>query len=106
MATIVVGQQNSQPPARTRPGIEGSVQIIELFVEDNCEGRPVVLLHGWPLDSRSCKPQFHPLLAAGYRWFLIPPGVPHNPLDLGPGTGQMLSTYIVDPDEPLACFTH
>lgn len=38
--------------------------------------------------------------------FLIPPGIPHNALDLGPGTGQMLSTYIVDPDEPLSSFTH
>ena len=38
--------------------------------------------------------------------FLIPPGVAHNALDLGPGTGQMLSTYIVDPAEPLASFTH
>lgn len=37
--------------------------------------------------------------------FLIPPGIPHNALDLGPDTGQMLSTYIVDPDEPLASFT-
>jgi len=27
----------------------------------------VVLLHGWPLDSRSWEAQFHPLLAAGYR---------------------------------------
>ena len=44
-------------------------------------------------------------LAAG-DGFLIPPGVPHNALDLGPGTGQMLSTYIVDPNEPLASFTH
>ena len=37
--------------------------------------------------------------------FLIPPGVPHNALDLGPDVGQMLSTYIVDPAEPLASFT-
>ena len=37
--------------------------------------------------------------------FLIPPGVPHNALDLGPGPGQMLSTYIVDPEQPLASFT-
>jgi quercetin dioxygenase-like cupin family protein len=36
--------------------------------------------------------------------FLIPPGVPHNALDLGPDTGQMLSTYIVAPGEPLATF--
>lgn len=53
MAAITVGQQNSQP--------------IELYVEDNGEGRPVVLLHGWPLDSRSWEPQLHTLLSAGYR---------------------------------------
>jgi quercetin dioxygenase-like cupin family protein len=34
--------------------------------------------------------------------FLIPPGIPHNALDLGPGTGQMLSTYIVEIGKPLA----
>ena len=28
--------------------------------------------------------------------FLIPPRVPHNALDLGPETGRMLSTYIVE----------
>ena len=28
---------------------------------------PVVLLHGWPLDSRSWEPQIHPLLEAGHR---------------------------------------
>jgi quercetin dioxygenase-like cupin family protein len=36
--------------------------------------------------------------------FLIPPRVPHNALDLGPGVGMMLSTYIVEPGEPLATF--
>ncbi len=36
--------------------------------------------------------------------FLIPPGTPHNALDLGPGTGRMLSTYIVEPGRPLATF--
>jgi quercetin dioxygenase-like cupin family protein len=34
--------------------------------------------------------------------FLIPPRTPHNALDLGPETGQMLSTYIVEVGEPLA----
>jgi quercetin dioxygenase-like cupin family protein len=34
--------------------------------------------------------------------FLIPPGVPHNATDLGPETGQMLSTYIVDASEPVS----
>jgi hypothetical protein len=32
----------------------------------------------------------------------MPPNTPHNAIDLGPGTGMMLSTYIVDPTEPLA----
>jgi quercetin dioxygenase-like cupin family protein len=36
--------------------------------------------------------------------FLMPPGTPHNALDVGPGTGMMLSTYIVDIGEPLASF--
>ena len=43
-------------------------------------------------------------LAAGDP-FLIPPRVPHNALDLGPDTGRMLSTYIVETGEPLATFT-
>jgi quercetin dioxygenase-like cupin family protein len=34
--------------------------------------------------------------------FLIPPRTPHNARDIGPGTGQMLSTYIVAIGEPLA----
>jgi quercetin dioxygenase-like cupin family protein len=37
--------------------------------------------------------------------FLIPPRVPHNALDLGPDTGRMLSTYIVETGQPLATFT-
>ncbi len=37
--------------------------------------------------------------------FLIPPETPHNATDLGPETGHMLSTYIVEPGRPLAVFT-
>jgi quercetin dioxygenase-like cupin family protein len=37
--------------------------------------------------------------------FLIPPRVPHNALDLGPDTGRMLSTYIVEEGQPLATLT-
>ena len=36
--------------------------------------------------------------------FLMPPLTPHNALDIGPGTGQMLSTYIVEAGQPLATF--
>ena len=37
--------------------------------------------------------------------FLMPPRTPHNALDLGPETGRMLSTYIVEVGESLATFT-
>ena len=36
--------------------------------------------------------------------FLIPPGTPHNAYDVGPETGRMLSTYIVEVGQPLASF--
>jgi non-heme chloroperoxidase len=53
MSTVTVGRENSSP--------------IDLYYEDHGTGAPVVLIHGWPLDSRSWEPQLHPLLAAGYR---------------------------------------
>ena len=37
--------------------------------------------------------------------FLVPPRTPHNARDIGPGTGHMLSTYIVEAGQPLASFT-
>ena len=37
--------------------------------------------------------------------FLIPPRVAHNASDLGPGTGQMLSTYLVEVGEPISSTT-
>jgi len=36
--------------------------------------------------------------------FLIPPQTPHNARDLGPDTGRMLSTYIVETGQPIATF--
>ena len=56
MGTITVGHENSAS--------------IELYYEDLGSGPPVVLLHGWPLDSRSWEPQLHPLLEAGQRVIL------------------------------------
>jgi non-heme chloroperoxidase len=53
MGTVTVGQENSTP--------------IDLYFEDLGSGDPVVLLSGWPLDSRSWEPQVHPLLQAGHR---------------------------------------
>ncbi|MFD9376450.1 alpha/beta fold hydrolase [Streptomyces sp. NPDC059999] len=40
---------------------------VELHFEDFGRGRPVVLVHGWPLSGRSWEPQVGPLVEAGYR---------------------------------------
>lgn len=40
---------------------------IDLYYEDHGEGRPVVLVHGWPLSGRSWEKQVPALLDAGYR---------------------------------------
>ena len=53
MGTITVGQENTSP--------------IELYYEDHGSGPTVVLLSGWPVDSRSWEPQVHALLEAGHR---------------------------------------
>lgn len=53
MPYVNVGQENS-----------GSV---DLYYEDHGSGKPVVLIHGWPLSGRSWEKQVPVLLAAGYR---------------------------------------
>jgi non-heme chloroperoxidase len=40
---------------------------IELHYEDCGRGKPVVLIHGWPLSGRSWEAQVPALVAAGYR---------------------------------------
>ena len=47
-------------------GKENSCNI-DLYYEDMGEGQPVVLIHGWPLSSRSWERQVPALLRAGYR---------------------------------------
>jgi len=53
MATVTVGTENSTP--------------IDLYYEDHGAGRPVVLIHGWPLSGRSWEAQVPALVDAGYR---------------------------------------
>lgn len=53
MAKITVGDENGTP--------------IELHYEDHGVGRPVVLIHGWPLSGRSWEHQVPALVGAGYR---------------------------------------
>ncbi len=53
MGSVVVGRDSA-----------GS---IELHYEDRGSGRPVVLIHGWPLSGASWEKQVEALLTAGYR---------------------------------------
>ena len=53
MSKLTVGTENETP--------------IELHYEDHGAGRPVVLIHGWPLSGRSWENQVPALVAAGYR---------------------------------------
>ena len=53
MGIITVGRENTAP--------------VDLYYEDNGSGSPVVLLHGWPVDSRSWEPQLPALVQAGHR---------------------------------------
>jgi non-heme chloroperoxidase len=50
---ITVGQENSTP--------------IDLYYEDHGAGRPVVLIHGFPLNGASWEKQTRALLTAGHR---------------------------------------
>jgi non-heme chloroperoxidase len=54
------------PVARIAVGTENS-ESIEIHYEDHGSGRPVVLIHGYPLDGRSWERQERALLAEGYR---------------------------------------
>src|SRR5947209_20256569 len=69
----------------THPGEEVGY-IVAGTVEMRVEGQPARTLH------------------AG-NGFLIPPRTPHDALDLGPGIGLMLSTYLVEVGEPLTTLT-
>jgi pimeloyl-ACP methyl ester carboxylesterase len=44
-----------------------SKETIELHYEDHGTGRPVVLIHGWPLSGRAWESQVFALVEAGYR---------------------------------------
>ncbi len=47
--------------------IDGESSSVSLYFEDYGQGRPVVLIHGWPLSHRMWEPQVATLVEAGYR---------------------------------------
>jgi len=90
----IPGREIVQVETEIPPGVESGWHvhpgeevgyIIAGNVEMMVQGRPTVVLHAG--DG-----------------FLIPPRTPHNARDLGPETGRMLSTYIVEQGQPLAEF--
>jgi quercetin dioxygenase-like cupin family protein len=92
----IPGREIVQVETKIPPGVESGWHvhpgeevgyIIAGNVEMKVEGRPTVILRAG--DG-----------------FLIPPNTPHNARDLGPDIGRMLSTYIVEPGQPLATVVH
>jgi len=53
MSSVIVGTDNGTP--------------VELHYEDYGTGKPVVLIHGWPLSARSWESQVPALVEAGHR---------------------------------------
>ncbi|AFC30695.1 Putative non-heme chloroperoxidase [Paenibacillus mucilaginosus 3016] len=53
MAYVTVAEENAVP--------------VEIYYEDHGTGKPVVLIHGWPLSGRSWEAQVPALIEAGYR---------------------------------------
>ncbi|MFD9592671.1 alpha/beta fold hydrolase [Kitasatospora sp. NPDC059973] len=49
------------------PVDEENSSVINLYYEDHGTGRPIVLIHGWPLNGASWEKQEAALLAAGHR---------------------------------------
>src|SRR5258705_1568425 len=59
--------------AHLKVGVENGTDI-EIYYEDHGSGRPVILIHGYPLNGRSWERQQRELLAAGYRAIYYHPG--------------------------------
>ncbi|WP_034263671.1 alpha/beta fold hydrolase [Actinospica robiniae] len=85
MPYATVGQENS-----------GS---IDLYYEDHGSGRPIVLIHGFPLSGRAWERQERALLAAGYRT------IAYDRRGFGkssqPATGYDYDTFAADLDRLL-----
>jgi pimeloyl-ACP methyl ester carboxylesterase len=53
MSRVTIATENNEP--------------VEQYYEVQGEGRPVVLVHGWPLSGRSWENQVSPVVTAGYQ---------------------------------------
>lgn len=87
------------PSAELDPAVdirEGQTHAVEIYYEDHGAGRPVVLVHGWPLSGRAWEKQVFALVSAGYRV------VTHDRRGFGrssqPWTGYDYDTFTADLD--------
>lgn len=82
MPFVTIGEENSAP--------------INLYYEDHGSGRPVVLIHGFPLSGRAWERQERALLAAGHRV------IAYDRRGFGrsgrPGSGYDYDTFTADLD--------
>jgi non-heme chloroperoxidase len=85
MPFVTVGQENSA--------------AVELYYEDHGSGRPVVLIHGFPLSGRAWERQERALIAAGHRV------ITYDRRGFGkssqPATGYDYDTFAADLDQLL-----
>jgi non-heme chloroperoxidase len=85
MPRLTVGTENGHP--------------VELHYTDQGTGRPVVLIHGWPLSGRSWEAQIAPVVEAGHRV------VTYDRRGFGqssqPWTGYDYDTFAADLDQLL-----
>src|SRR5467141_1032946 len=82
-----------------RVGTENSADI-ELHYKDHGAGKPIVLIHGYPLDANSWERQERALLAAGYRCISYDRrGFGHSSQ---PSTGYDYDTFARAPRSPIA----
>jgi quercetin dioxygenase-like cupin family protein len=120
-------QSHSSSPSRPADALAGTLKRTELqHVTSSIPGREIVQVLTEIPEGVASGWHMHPGEEVGYIVagtvrmevqdgatrtlragdpFLIPPRTPHNATDLGPGTGRMLSTYIVEVGEPIAAFT-
>ena len=63
-----VPAQAEPAPQGAEPGVAAMAGAVRLHIEDSGgNGRPVLLIHGWPLSAQAWAPQVPALQAAGYR---------------------------------------
>jgi non-heme chloroperoxidase len=66
ISDVLRRHERKLPMSFIKVGTENSAEI-KLYYEDHGAGKPVVLIHGWPLSGRSWEKQVSALLKAGRR---------------------------------------